>query len=159
VTAPSPAPDRLRVGADEIVVRAGSAETGGTLFAAEVRMPPGGGPPLLHRHAPGEVYHLLRGELAFYIADDAGTVRRTTGAAGAVVPIPGGRPHTIRNESGAEARAFVVYAPGESMERFARAAAALAVDGAPEMDDVLELAASHGIEMTEPIPARVTGVG
>lgn len=140
--------ERLQVGADVITVRAASAETAGALFAAEVEMQPGGGPPLMHHHAPSELYHVLDGEFAFYIADEGGTVRRTTGAAGAVVPIPGGRSHTIRNESSATARAFVVYTPGEPFERFARAAA----EAKPTMRDVLELAARHGIEMTGPIP-------
>jgi mannose-6-phosphate isomerase-like protein (cupin superfamily) len=152
MSAGTPTPDTFRVGTDEITVRVGSAETGGALFAVEVRMEPGGGPPLMHRHAPGELYQILEGEFAFYIADDVGTVLRTTATADEVVPIPGGRPHTIRNESDGEARAFVVHAPGESMERFVRAAAALATDGAPTMDDVLELAAHHGIEVTGPIP-------
>ena len=30
-------------------------------------MPPGGGPPLLHRHAPSEIYHVLDGEFTFYV--------------------------------------------------------------------------------------------
>lgn len=152
MSAASPTPDTLRVGADEITVRVRSDETDGALFAVEVRMEPGGGPPLMHRHAPGELYEILEGEFAFYIADDGGAVLRTTAAAGAVVPIPGGRPHTIRNESDADARAFVVHAPGESMERFARAAATLAMGDAPTIDDVLGLAARHGIEMTGPLP-------
>jgi mannose-6-phosphate isomerase-like protein (cupin superfamily) len=152
MTTSTPTSDRLRVGAEELIVRAGSADTGGALFAAEVRMAPGGGPPLMHRHTPGELYHVLEGEFAFYLADDAGTVRRTTAAAGAVVPIRGGRAHTIRNESDADARALAVHAPGEAMERFARAAAALARSGTPTIAEVLELAGRHGIEMTGPIP-------
>lgn len=144
--------DRLTVGAEELIIRAGSTQTGGSLFAAEVRMPPGGGPPVMHRHAPTELYHVLEGEFAFYITDAAGTVHRTTATAGAVVPIAGGWAHTIRNESAAEARALAVYAPGETMERFARAAAALAREGTPTIDDVLELAGRHHIEMTGPIP-------
>ncbi len=63
------------------------------------------------------------------------------------VAIPGGREHTIRNESAAEARAFVVFAPGAPMERFARAAAAGTAD-------VIALAAAHGIEITRPLVAR-----
>ncbi len=94
------------------------------------------------------------GEFAFYIADDGGTVHRTIAAAGAVVPIPGSRAHTIRNESGTEARALSVYAPGEAMERFVRDAAALAREGTPTIDAVLELAGRHRIEMTGPIPAE-----
>jgi len=113
-------------------------------------MEPGGGPPVMHRHPPGELYHVLEGQFAFYVADEGGTVRRTTATAGEVVPIPGGRSHTIRNESDAVASALVVHAPGEPMERFARAAAAL---DAPTMADVLELATRHGVEMTGPIPS------
>lgn len=135
-------------------MRVRSAETGGALFAAEVQMAPGGGPPVMHRHAPGELYHVLAGEFAFYIEDEYGVVRRSTASAGEVVPIPGGRPHTIRNESPADARAFVVHAPGEQMERFACAAAALASNGSPSIEDVLELAGRHGVEMTGPIPER-----
>jgi hypothetical protein len=76
-------------------------------------------------------------------------VRRVTAAAGAVVPLAGGTPHTIRNESEADAVAFVVHAPGDRMERFTRAAAALA---GPGMEAVLTLAEQHGIELLGPIP-------
>jgi mannose-6-phosphate isomerase-like protein (cupin superfamily) len=149
-------PARLRVGADDVVVRASTADTGGALFAAEVHMAPGGGPPFMHRHARGELYHVLEGELTFYLEDDDGTIHRRTAAAGAVVPITGRQPHTIRNESQAGATAIAVYAPGEPMERFARAAAALARDGAPEPRAVAELAARHGIEATGPLPPATT---
>ena len=135
-----------------------SAQTGGALFAVEMRVPPGGGPPALHRHAPGEVYHVLEGEFAFYVGDrDApgAPVRRFTAGAGDVVPLAGGTPHSIRNESGADAVAFVVHAPGERMERFVRAAAALGVQAGPAgpgMEAVLRLAEQHGIEMLGPLP-------
>jgi len=51
--------ETLRVGTDEITVLAGSADTSGDLFAVELRMPPGGGPPVMHRHAPSAVYRVL----------------------------------------------------------------------------------------------------
>jgi oxalate decarboxylase/phosphoglucose isomerase-like protein (cupin superfamily) len=143
----------LRVGSDEIVVRASAAATGGALFVGEIRMAPGGGPPVLHRHAPGEIYYVLAGEFTFYIADEAGEIVRSTATAGAVVPLPGGRAHTIRNESDDEARALTVHAPGEAMERFAFAAADLAAQGSPSLEEVLALAERHGIEMLGPIPA------
>ena len=62
----------IRAGLDEITVLADSDQTGGALFAVRVRMPPGGGPPVMHRHDPGEVYLVQRGEFTFYIggADD-----------------------------------------------------------------------------------------
>jgi hypothetical protein len=66
------------------------------------------------------------------------------------VTIPGGRAHTVRNESGAEVLAYVVFAPGAEMERFVRAAAALA---SPAPAEVLALAERHGIEMAGPVAA------
>jgi mannose-6-phosphate isomerase-like protein (cupin superfamily) len=146
------ADERLTVGTDELTVRVRSADTGGALFAAEVRMAPGGGPPVMHRHPPGELYHVLDGEFALHVADAAGTVRRVVAGPGAVVPIAAGVPHTIRNESAAPATALVVWAPGEAMERFVRGAAALASEGPAAMADVLALAARHGVEVTGPMP-------
>lgn len=39
------------------------------------------------------------------------------------------------------------------MEGFSRAAAALAAEGTPSIEDVLALAEQHGIEMLGPVPA------
>ncbi len=131
--------DRLKVGTDEITLRAATD----SLLAAEVTMPAGGGPPALHRHAPEEVYRGEAGELTVYCEDDDGEVQRHTLGPGDVVHIPGGRSHTVRNESSAEARAYVVFSPGAPMEHFMRAAAALT---APSPADVMALAERHGIE-------------
>jgi mannose-6-phosphate isomerase-like protein (cupin superfamily) len=152
--------ERLTLGTDEITVLATCAQTDGALFAVEIRMPPGGGPPLLHRHAPGEVYHVLQGEFAFYIGDrDApdGPMRRVIAAAGDVVPLAGGTPHTVRNEGETDAVAFVVHAPGGPMEGFARAVATLSRQGHPSIEAVLDLAERHGIEMLGPIPDPASG--
>ncbi|HEX6023687.1 MAG TPA: cupin domain-containing protein [Solirubrobacter sp.] len=131
--------DRLMVATDEITLRATSA----SLLAAEVRIPAGGGPPALHRHAPEEIYRGEAGELAVYCEDDDGEVQRIPVGPGDVVHIPGGRSHTVRNESAAEARAYVVFSPGVEMERFVRAAAQLR---SPTPADVMALARRHGIE-------------
>ena len=132
--------ERLRVGTDTITLHAG-----GNLLAADVHLPPGGGPPALHRHAPDELYRGEAGELTVYLEADDGTIGRTTVAAGDVVHIPGGRAHTVRNESAASASAYVVFSPGAEMERFVRAAAALS----PSSPEALSaLAEAHGIEFT-----------
>jgi mannose-6-phosphate isomerase-like protein (cupin superfamily) len=152
--------ERLPLGAEEITVLATSAQTGGALFAVEIRMSPGGGPPMLHRHAPSEVYYVLQGEFAFYIGDYSASdalVRRVVAASGDVVPLAGGTPHTIRNETKEDAVAFVVHTPGDLMENFSRAAAALAKHGHPSIEDVLNLAEQHGIEMLGPIPVSANG--
>ena len=142
------------MGLDEITILATSEQTGGALFAVELRMPPGGGPPVMHRHDPGEVYHVVEGEFTFYLGE-AGDVSRITATAGDVVPMAGGVPHTVRNESGADAVAFVVHAPGAPMENFSRAVAALAADRTPTMEEALTIAARNGIELLGPIPDMV----
>ncbi len=148
--------ERLRMGTDELVVLSSCAQTGGALFAVLLRMPPGGGPPVMHRHDPGEVYHVLEGELAFYVGQPDGTVERVVVRAGQVMPLAGATPHTIRNESDAEAVAFGVHAPGATMEGFSRAAAALSASGQPSMSAVLEIAEEHGIELLGPVPEPVS---
>jgi mannose-6-phosphate isomerase-like protein (cupin superfamily) len=120
--------------------------SGGDLLVLEVLMPPGGGPPMLHRHDPFELYRVRSGELAFYVAGADGGVTRTVAGPGAVVPIAGGREHTIRNESDEPAEAVVAFSPGAPMERFARAAGEL-----EDPREVVALAEAHGIEMTRSI--------
>lgn len=147
---------RLTLGGDEFIVRASCADTAGALFAVEMRMPPGGGPPVMHRHEPGEVYYVIDGEFTFYTGLEPETARRTTARAGDVVPLTGGTPHTVRNESAADAVAFVVHAPGAPMENFSRAAAALAAGGSPSMEQVLAVAVENGIELLGPIPTTAS---
>jgi mannose-6-phosphate isomerase-like protein (cupin superfamily) len=139
--------ETLIVGGDEVTFRVTSGESDGVLLAFDVRMAPGGGPPALHRHDPFELYRVDRGELAFYIAGEDGVIRRRVVGPGATVAIPSMREHTIRNESGSEAQALVVFTPGAGMESFARAAAAVEED----LDRLLMVAAVHGIEITRPL--------
>jgi mannose-6-phosphate isomerase-like protein (cupin superfamily) len=149
--------ERLLLGGDEITILADCASTGDALFAVEMRMRPGGGPPVLHRHQPGEVYHVLEGEFTFYTDEGEAGVRRMTAGAGAVVPLAGGVPHTIRNESDRDAVAFVVHAPGAPMEHFSRAVAAAGAAGPLDMAQAMRLAEDSGIEMLGPIPAGHPG--
>lgn len=144
--------ERLILGTDELTVVARGADTGGALFAHEMRMPPGGGPPVMHRHAPGEIYYVLAGEFAFYVGDPQQAVRRITAGANEIVSLAGGTPHTIRNETAEDARAFVVHAPAAVMENFSYAASALAADGELDMPAALDLASRSGIELLGPVP-------
>ena len=140
--------DRMVVGEDEVTFHLTSDRSDGALVALEVRIPAGGGPPMLHRHEPFELYRVERGELAFYIEGEREAVTRTVAGAGSVVAIPGGREHTVRNESGGESTAFVIFSPGAEMERFVRAAGDLGEAG---IEAVLALAAAHGVELTRPL--------
>jgi mannose-6-phosphate isomerase-like protein (cupin superfamily) len=140
------------IGRERVDFLLAADESGGDLLILEVLMPPGGGPPMLHRHDPFELYRVRSGELAFYVEGADGAVRRTVAGPGAVVPIAGGREHTIRNESDQPAEAIVAFSPGQPMERFGRAAA--------ELEDpraVVALAEAHGIEMTRSIDDALAG--
>ena len=128
--------ERLTVGADELTFHVTSAETGGAMLAVEVRLPPGGGPPALHRHAPAEIYRVEHGELAIYVGDE-----RIVAGPGSVTHIPGGTPHNVRNESDAPAHAYVVFSPGTEFEAFVRAVAA-------DPENVIHHAMANGIEFT-----------
>ena len=145
-------PERMALGTDEVLVHATSADTAGALFAIEITMPPCGGPPLMHRHDPGEVYLVLDGEFTFYTQPDDQPAERRTAHAGEAVPLAGGSPHTVRNESSRPARAFVVHAPGAPMEGFMRAVVEQAQHAPPTMEQVLETASRNGITMLGPIP-------
>jgi quercetin dioxygenase-like cupin family protein len=134
--------ERIRLGHDDVTIRVDGKQSGDTMLAVEVTIPPGGGPPAMHRHPSGELYRVERGELVLYVGDDR--IRATKGA---VVHIPGGVAHTVRNETQADADAFVVFTPGTEMEGFMRAVAA-----APG-GDVMAMAAAHGIELASPQPA------
>jgi len=129
-------PDQvITVGREQIAVRLSTAETGGKLLALDVTMPPGGGPPGLHRHAAAEAYRVLEGELTLYLGDE-----RIPAPAGSVFHVPGGAAHTIRNESDAPARGYVTFiGEAEPMEAFLRSAGTAG--------DVMALAAEHGIEL------------
>lgn len=144
--------ERIMLGPDETVVLASCADTNGDLFAVEVRMQPGGGPPVMHRHEPSEIYFVKEGAFTFYVGEGA-DVQRIQAGSGDVVPLRGGTPHTVRNESTELAVALVVHTPGQPMETFCRAVAAMASDGPPDMQIVLEVASRSGIEMLGPIPA------
>jgi quercetin dioxygenase-like cupin family protein len=88
----------------------------------------------MHRHDPGEVYYVREeGEFAFYVGDPEKSVCRIAARAGEIVPLAGGTPHTIRNETDADARAFVVHAPAAVMEDFSYAAADLAANDKADM--------------------------
>ena len=137
--------ERLVVGSDEITLHVTSESSDGALVACAVTIPPGGGPPAMHRHPSAEVYRGEAGVLAVYVEDREGAVQRIAVARGVTVHIPGGRPHTVRNESPFEARAYVTFVPGTEMEGFVRAVAS-------RPQDVMALAERHGIEITGPAP-------
>ncbi|HYP47414.1 MAG TPA: cupin domain-containing protein [Thermoleophilaceae bacterium] len=148
---PATLPDELKVGSERLTFRVTSEQSDGQVAVMQVRMPAGGGPPLLHRHDAFELYRVESGKLTFYLEGENGAVTRSVVGPGGVVPIAGGLEHTIRNESSDDAEAVVLFSPGEEMERFVRAASELSRGRAPQPHELVALAEAHGIGMTRSV--------
>jgi mannose-6-phosphate isomerase-like protein (cupin superfamily) len=151
--------EEVMVGSERIRFRLTSERSGGEVAVLDVSVTAGGGPPMLHRHDPFELYCVRSGELTFYVEDEGGTVKRTVVGPGAVVPIGPGREHTVRNESDKGAEATVIFSPGEAVERFVRVAAELGGEQTPGPDEVRAVAEAHGIEITRSIEDALSGEG
>ena len=76
------------VGTDVTTIKASGRDTSGNLLVLEVNVPPGGGPPVLHRHGYAETFLFQEGEfeVSTLDADDALSTVRVT--AGDTVSIP-----------------------------------------------------------------------
>lgn len=97
----------LHVGADTVRNLIASEHTGGTLALCEVAVAPGGGPPLHVHTREDEAFHVLEGELTFWVGGEQRIAR-----AGDTLFGPRGIPHRFENLSGRPARMLVAMTPG-----------------------------------------------
>ena len=82
------------------------AESGGSLFAMDCVLGPGGGPPP-HRHlAEDELFHVYEGEVEFTVEAETHVIR-----AGCSAFIPKGAAHAYVNATVTPARMLTVYTP------------------------------------------------
>src|SRR2546421_6403659 len=129
---------RLRVGPNELTVKAGP-ETGHTLAAVfESTLPPGGGYPLPHVHDQyEELFYVLEGEIEYRIGD-----QWTPASAGTTICIPPGIVHAFRNISPHPARHLALHAPAAALTMIEE------VGQAPQaqLDAIL---AKYGTRLTE----------
>lgn len=126
-----------------------SSETGNTHFAFEASEPPGGGPPL-HIHTREEEYfHVLDGEITFYIGGRVLTV-----AAGGSAFVPRGTPHCFKNCSNRDARVLVLFTPGdiEGFFEFGRAERGVVPTDEELIERLIQFAPEFGLEVLGPSP-------
>ena len=107
------------VGTDVVTIKASGRDTSGNLLVMEVAVPPGGGPPVLHRHAYSETFRFLEGEFEVSTVDTdyaLSTVEVTTGD---TVSIPSMVWHNFKNAGATPGKFLAIHSPAV-MEEFVR---------------------------------------
>ncbi|MFI5379615.1 MAG: cupin domain-containing protein [Tepidisphaerales bacterium] len=130
---------RMQVLGVEVILKAGSAETGGAFCVAEVIIPQGGGTPLHAHDDEDEVYYVIDGEVEFRLAG-----RVATAPPGTTVYVPRGQFHTLRNLGTKPARLADVHTPG-GFETFFEEASHL--EPAATIERVRTVLRKHGMSL------------
>lgn len=134
------------------ITRLQAPQTSGALSLCEIRLPPGGGPPL-HRHTrEDEIFIIVEGRVSFIVDG-----RIFEADPGATLFAPRNVPHTFKNRGTAPARLLVLLTPPGGEELFHRFGAPDPRTGTPPADEliverILKLAPEFGIELLGPSP-------
>jgi mannose-6-phosphate isomerase-like protein (cupin superfamily) len=107
------------VGSDVTTVKASGRHTSGNLLVIEVNVPPGGGPPVLHRHGYAETFLFQKGEFEVSTLDADGAPGTFVVEAGDTVSIPSMVWHNFKNVGDAPGKFLAVHSPAV-MEDFIR---------------------------------------
>ncbi|HEX8530654.1 MAG TPA: cupin domain-containing protein [Cytophagales bacterium] len=103
----------LLFGTDVVTIKATSHDTSGRMLVLEVTVPPGGGPPVLHRHAYTETFYFLAGTFRVSTAGDDYRLRTFEAEAGDTVTVPSRVWHNFRNTGTTPGRFLVVHSPAD----------------------------------------------
>jgi mannose-6-phosphate isomerase-like protein (cupin superfamily) len=104
---------------DVTTIKASGHDTSGKLLVLTVTVPPGGGPPVHHRHEYSEVFLFQEGEFEVTTADEDCTVSTFEVGAGDTVSIPSMVWHNFKNVGETPGRFTAVHSPAV-MEVFMR---------------------------------------
>jgi mannose-6-phosphate isomerase-like protein (cupin superfamily) len=104
---------------DVTTIKASGLNTSGKLLVIEVTVPPGGGPPVLHRHEYSEVFLFQEGEFEVSTVDEDYAPSTFSVGAGDTVSIPSMVWHNFKNVGEAPGKFTAVHSPAV-MEVFMR---------------------------------------
>jgi mannose-6-phosphate isomerase-like protein (cupin superfamily) len=104
---------------DVVTIKASGRDTSGQLLVLEVRVPAGGGPPVLHRHRYAETFYILEGEFEVDTTDAENRLSTGKITAGDTVSIPSLVWHNFKNVGAGPGKFIVVHSPA-TMESFIR---------------------------------------
>ena len=113
------------------------AESGGSYFAMEALVPPGGGPPPhIHRYED-ETFYVLEGECTFRLGDETITARP-----GDFVNVPRGTVHCFQNRGAAPVRMILTFTPA-GIEKFFEETLEVALDPTLDPPDNIEVVSAR----------------
>lgn len=107
------------VATDVTTIKASGRDTSGKLLVLEVNVPPGGGPPVLHRHEYTEVFLFQEGEFEVSTVDEDYVTSTFRVSAGDTVSIPSMVWHNFKNFGETPGSFIAVHSPAV-MEDFMR---------------------------------------
>jgi quercetin dioxygenase-like cupin family protein len=136
-----------------VMYRVASEDSGGAFSLFEVVVQPQGGPPPHIQHREDEWTYVLEGE--FELLNDG---RTTSCGPGSLVYVAKGNLHTYKNTGQEPGRLLVGQTPGGALQAFFEEVGEEALDkgappimdGPPDVARIVEIAASHGIEIPPP---------
>jgi mannose-6-phosphate isomerase-like protein (cupin superfamily) len=111
--------EHLQVVSDIVTIKASGRDTSGLLVVLEARVPPGGGPPVLHRHPSAETFYILDGTFEFTCLASDEQASKVTAGAGDTVAIASQVWHNFKNIGATPGRFLAIHSSAE-MEDFAR---------------------------------------
>lgn len=100
-------------------IKTSGRDTSGDLLVLEVTVPPGGGPPVLHRHKYSETFLFQEGEFEVSTVDEDYAPNTVGVVAGDTVSIPSMAWHNFKNVGAAPGRFIAIHSPAV-MEEFVR---------------------------------------
>jgi mannose-6-phosphate isomerase-like protein (cupin superfamily) len=132
-------------------VRVTGAQTAGKYDVVEIWGPPGTQTPLHLHHDEAEGFAVLEGEATFWVGDTSFTLR-----AGEFAEAPAAVPHCWQNTGDGDCRMLVTSSPARFAD-FVRELGTPAtsrtlpvLEGPPDVERVVGIAAAHGIEILGP---------
>jgi len=111
--------DHWLVVTDVTTIKASGEDTSGKLLVLEITVPPGGGPPVLHRHEYSEVFLFQEGEFEVSTVDENYAQSTIRVGAGDTFSVPSMVWHNFKNIGETPGRFTAVHSPAE-MEDFIR---------------------------------------
>jgi quercetin dioxygenase-like cupin family protein len=127
-------------------VKMRGGDVGGAYSLLQMEVPAGNGNRLHVHHYAEEAFYVLEGELTIRIRDE-----EHRAAAGSLILVPRGEPHSFSNQGTSVAKAIFIFSPAgterwfEEMTELRRASP----DGRLDWETVKTLALKHGTEFVD----------